>query len=482
MTTGERPEAIQSNDAFIIGPASEAVVRRVRPEDLTCDYPPDANEVARQLRQRELEFNTVLRLTERINLGVTLEDVLDFVYDELRALIPYDRIGFSLVDHERGMVVARWARSDRPMILTKGYEAPLEGSTLKEILLTGRPRIINDLEGYLRYKPQSESTALVVREGMTSSFTCPLIVQGNPIGFIFFSSVEPRVYSSMHSVFFQQITGLLSAIVEKGRLYSELTEQKAVIERQNQVMVQELEMARQVQRTLIPDPKVGVEGLAVALEYEPTLQVGGDVLDIIELGDGRVLFFIGDAMGHGVQAALVMAITKTALQSAVQADPRPARVLERMNQVIIDVCHDSFVTGAACLVDPTAHVAEFALAGHAWPCWYRAETGQVVKPGDVGLPMGIEATTTYERIEIDFRPEDVLLFCTDGVFEAIDEDKNFYGYGRLQQRVAQDATLPLEELLASIKRDVITHVGGRAIDDDWSLLAIRASAEDEAPG
>lgn len=480
MTTGKQPESIKSNDAFIIGPASEAIVRRVRPEDLTCDYPPDANEIARQLRHRELEFSTLLRLTERINLGVTLEDVLDFVYDELRALIPYNRIGFSHVDQDRGMVVAWWAKSDRPMILTKGYEAPLQGSTLNEILLTGRPRIINDLEGYLRYKPQSESTALVVREGMRASFTCPLIVQGNPVGFIFFSSVEPRVYSSMHSVFFQQIARLLSTIVEKGRLYSELADQKAVIERQNQVMVEELEMARQVQRTLIPDPTLRGEGLEVALEYEPTLQVGGDVLDIMELGDGRVLFFIGDAMGHGVQAALVMAITKTALQSAVQANPCPAQVLERINQVIIDLCHDSFVTGAACLVDPANGVAEFALAGHAWPCWYRAETGQVVKPGDVGLPMGVEPSATYDRIEIDFRPGDVLLFCTDGVFEAIDEHKNFYGYERLQQRVAQDAPLPLEDLLASIKRDVVAHTGGRAMGDDWSLLAIRACPEDDS--
>lgn len=183
--------------------------------------------------------------------------------------------------------------------------ASLAGSTLQTIIQTGRPRIINDLRTYLEAKPRSQSTQLIVREGMRSSLTCPLIAQGRPIGFLFFSSDQPGTYSDVHVEFFQEIAGQLAVILEKGRLYSELAQQAAVIERQNRQMTKELEMVPSLQRSFIPDRLPALPRLEAAFVYEPAIQVGGDLLDFVPLANGQALIFVGDAMGHGVQAAML---------------------------------------------------------------------------------------------------------------------------------------------------------------------------------
>ena len=252
--------------------------------DAMADFAPDPRELVARLRRREEESVRHMRITERINSGLMLDEILDSLYEEMREVIPYNRIGFALIDRQRGAVVARWARSDRPTLLHRDYDAPLAGSTLERIIETLGPRIINDLEAYLHEKPRSPSTELIVREGMRSSLTCPLIVQGKPVGFVFFSSVDKDAYSNAHVAFFQQIAGQLATIVEKGRLYSGLAEQKAVVDAQNLAMTRDLQMARQVQQNLTPRKPPRVPGLEIAFQYEPASQVGGDVLDIVPVG------------------------------------------------------------------------------------------------------------------------------------------------------------------------------------------------------
>jgi len=183
------------------------------------------SELSRTMEARFTEIVTLAKITERINAGVLLDEVLNQVYDSFRSVIPYDRIGFSLLDDDGQTVRARWARSESPvMYINKGYAAPLKGSSLQIILATGKPRILNDLEAYLREHPQSDSTSKIVAEGVRSSLTCPLVAMGKPIGFMFFSSARPNTYKDIHTAIFLQIAGQLSVIVEKARLYQQLLE------------------------------------------------------------------------------------------------------------------------------------------------------------------------------------------------------------------------------------------------------------------
>lgn len=106
-------------------------------------------------------------------------DTLDALFESFQLLLPYDRVGYSVIDNRSGMVVAQWARSktSQRLRLKPGYQAPLAGSSLAKLAATGQPRVINDLVAHLTDFPESKSTRLMVDEGIRSSLTCPVRVR-----------------------------------------------------------------------------------------------------------------------------------------------------------------------------------------------------------------------------------------------------------------------------------------------------------------
>jgi len=169
-------------------------------------------------------------LIESINLGDSAEEVFNLVYDRLRAYIPYHRIAVALVDERTGKLAITVCRSDGKLVLGKGYTGQIAGSSLEPLLRDGTIRIINDLQEYLEKKPTSESTRLIVREGMRSSLTLPLLHRGKSIGVMFFSSREPNVYRAEHSDFLRAIVGHMAVAIERSRLADALREKTEYLE------------------------------------------------------------------------------------------------------------------------------------------------------------------------------------------------------------------------------------------------------------
>ena len=182
-------------------------------------------ELGHGLKKQFDRFHMLCNITAQINAGLTLDEILNQIFESFKSLIPYDRIGFSLLEENGRVVRTQWVRSNTATVkLTPGYTAPMEGSNLQHIVETGQPRILNDLPAYLQAHPESESTRLIVEEGMRSSLTFPLVGMHHPIGFIFFNSAKMNTYQNAHVELFLQIAGQLSMIVEKSRLYQQLVE------------------------------------------------------------------------------------------------------------------------------------------------------------------------------------------------------------------------------------------------------------------
>jgi len=184
-------------------------------------------------------LRALLDVTGKINSGLVIEEVLNYIYESFGELIPYDRIGCALIDPVEMSVRSIWARANCDSLeLSPGYTAPLERTSLAGILESGKPRILNDLQAYVREHPCSDATRRIVREGHRSSLTCPLIVEGRPVGFLFFSSKQPGVYAGAHVETYLEIAFHISVIVEKGRLHKELLETKRRLLEANQALVQ----------------------------------------------------------------------------------------------------------------------------------------------------------------------------------------------------------------------------------------------------
>lgn len=155
-------------------------------------------------------------INRRVAAAESLNAVMNFVFDSMRPICPCDRIGIAFLDENGLRVVSHWHKAlYEPIYLGKGFAQDLRGSSLEGIIKTGRTRLINDLEQYLELHPDSVSTKLIVREGVRSNMTCPLIVEDRPVGFLFRSSREPYAYDDHQVRMHLAIAERLSQAVEK---------------------------------------------------------------------------------------------------------------------------------------------------------------------------------------------------------------------------------------------------------------------------
>lgn len=148
----------------------------------------ELNDLAQELERKFDEANKIREISEEITAGMFLDDVLNRAFDSFHSVIPYNRMGCALLSDENKAATAYWAKTDASKASLKvGHTAAMAGSSLQQIIETGQPRILNDLEAYLAEHPTSASTKLIVEEGMRSSLTCPLIAAGGKhVGFLFF--------------------------------------------------------------------------------------------------------------------------------------------------------------------------------------------------------------------------------------------------------------------------------------------------------
>ena len=190
------------------------------------DFESELLQLAAWLEVRFTEFSKLQEISAEICQGSLLDDVLERIYSTFKQVIPFDRIGCALISNDQQIVKAHWAKTDQPekIKLAHGYTSPLAGSSLESILYSQQPRILNDLSEYLTAHPNSKSTQLIVAEGIQSSLTCPLIIDAQPVGFLFFSSKQKNTYLDAHQRIFIHIARQVSVLIEKSRFYQHICE------------------------------------------------------------------------------------------------------------------------------------------------------------------------------------------------------------------------------------------------------------------
>jgi len=246
--------------------------------------------------------------------------------------------------------------------------------------------------------------------------------------------------------------------------------------RRRQRIEHDLAMARHMQTSFLPDALPELSGMEFSVTYRAALEVGGDFYDFIPLKDGRLGIVLGDVMGKGMPAALMMVRMMSDVRSLALSDPEPARVLQGLNESLVRRgTTDTFVTGLFLVLDPATREVTFANAAHLPPLLRRGSSGEVrqVAEAESGLCLGVEEGTRYAQETITLNPGDCLLSYTDGLTEAQNVQLDYYGSERLLKSVEVPEATPTV-LMQAVLDAMRGFVGETPQSDDLTILCFGA--------
>jgi serine phosphatase RsbU (regulator of sigma subunit)/pSer/pThr/pTyr-binding forkhead associated (FHA) protein len=186
----------------------------------------------------------------------------------------------------------------------------------------------------------------------------------------------------------------------------------------------DLELAGQVQRSILPEQAPQLPGYQFFTHYHAALEVGGDYYDFIPLPQDRLAITLGDVAGKSVPAAILMAKLSSDVRSCLLTEKEPAAAISRLNQMLYPhlAQTDRWVTLTAALLDAGRHAVTLVNAGHCLPLLYRraSNSWSDAMPTDLsGVPLGVVETPVYTACQVELNPGDTLLFFTDGVPDAM---------------------------------------------------------------
>ena len=232
----------------------------------------------------------------------------------------------------------------------------------------------------------------------------------------------------------------------------------------------ELEVARELQRDLLPQVIATVPGYTFAHSYRTANEVGGDYYDVTPLPDGRVAVVMADASGHGMAAGLVMAIANATLETALDLDPSPQRVLSLLNRTLCRTgTKRTFMSVFYALLTPETGQLEYVCAGHPFPLLRRADR-TIEELGAGGLPLGLRDTLDVECRTVELEPGDLLVLYTDGLAESVDVQGRAFGYDGIRTVLELGGSPQMVHDL--VLRTFERHVGDEPLRDDVTLLVI----------
>jgi serine phosphatase RsbU (regulator of sigma subunit) len=236
-------------------------------------------------------------------------------------------------------------------------------------------------------------------------------------------------------------------------------------------LARELEIAREIQRYILPPSCPALEGYAMEVEYHPAREVGGDLYDF-EWNSGKLQVVIGDASGKSIPAALYGAVFSGQLQTLFSQPFSPAEALSVLNtNLVARYSSGNYIAVAYCRVDLADGSGILANGGMPFPFLVRG--GQVAPLKVSGVPLGLLEGTRYQELQFQLEPGDTLIFSSDGTTDALNAQGELYEAERFIESIRRHSDGGLPGLIQGLRSDLFEFIGNAELSDDITIVALR---------
>lgn len=274
-----------------------------------------------------------------------------------------------------------------------------------------------------------------------------------------------------------------SEIGEIAQAFSDITQkfrqsQKHLADQER--LKKEMQVAQEIQQTLLPMEFPELEGYQIASFYEAAKEVGGDYYDFVEVDKDSLGIAVADVSGKGVPGSLVMTMIRTALRTEARGLKDAAEVLARVNTFVSgDIKKGMFVTIFYLIIDSKKRRINYASAGHNPMILYRESTKKTYYLNPKGFPIGIQLPEKdlfrhyIESDTIQLAEDDILLVYTDGITEAMNPKRELFGEERLLKVFREYGHLPVDPFVEKLKQGIYSFTEGNPQFDDITLVAVK---------
>ncbi|HSD64007.1 MAG TPA: SpoIIE family protein phosphatase [Ignavibacteriaceae bacterium] len=404
----------------------------------------------------------LVRFSNEVTTVVGLENILDTMTSTFVESLKIKTFGIMLYDEQ-----------ENEYRLARGVN--LSSSEMKVSALNMR-KVINEkynTAGIPVIEEEDFSRALTVNpsflidEGIYTII--PMIIKQKVIGLMLLGLKHSGAKFAGKDLDLLNAVANQSAIaVENARLYKSEAE-KIKIER-------DLDLARKIQQGLLPKKIPAIKGLDISGEMIPAMQVGGDYFDLIPVGEDKLFVIVGDVSGKGLSASLYMTKLQTMVESACLPGRLPKEILIDINKRIYTSMERSwFITMTVALFDMQNNKVNFCRAGHM-PV-FAVQDGTISKYRTMGLGVGLEKGIIFEKTlceeEVSLSKNQVFAFFSDGVTEAMNEQKELFGEETLSRLLLNKSSFCSLEILKDIWKTIHNFRGQAEVNDDMTMVLVK---------
>ena len=408
--------------------------------------------VSRQAQTLEVLNEIAIELASILDLDKLFERVGQL----LRRLIDYQMFTIMLLDEKGETLITRYA-------WRFGYaHAPLRripansglvGAAVREWRAINVPDVLKEPR-YLPMNPETRSELIV-----------PLFYKGRIIGVLDLEHTRPAFFNEAHERMLATLAAQVAIAIENARLYQAVRRQERQLER-------DIAMAREVQLRLLPAAAPEHAHADLAVRFLPARTIGGDLYDFLDYGPGRTAIVLGDVSGKAAPAALFAALVSGIMRSAAVQRPEPANMLALLNDAFQERKLESqYVTMLFALWNDENRTLQVANSGAVQPIFCRA--GQSVTVRAEGFPLGLFPNVVYEEFNVATQPGDALVFVSDGILDAENEQDEMYDQEQLANLLCSHRDKTAQEIAEAILADVTRFQGSRERFDDETIIVLK---------